>query len=114
MRSDDDRDLIEAIERSFRPEPMDAARRATFRRGLDARLARPPRVRRIALPGLAVAAAAAALWLAIPIAPAPSPSEEAAFSAFVDPDDESARSDDYLPEDYVVLASLLELDPADR
>jgi hypothetical protein len=114
MRPDPDRDLIEAIRRSLRPEPMDAARQAAFRRRVEARLARRRRVLRIAFPALAVAAAAAALWVAVARAPEPSWSGEADFSAFVDPDDATAPSDESLPEDYVLLASLLELEPAER
>jgi hypothetical protein len=114
MSPDSDRELIETIQRSYRPEPMDAARQAAFRRRLAARLARRPRAP-LALPALGAAAAALALWLALPGGTElPSPEEETVFSAFVDPDDATAPSDESLPEDYVVLASLLELESESR
>jgi len=115
MRPDDERELYETIRRSFRPEPMDAARQAVFRRRVEEGLARRPRPLRVALPALATAAAAAALWFASPTTPEPAmSSQEPALYAFVDPDDASDRADDYLPEDYIVLAGLLELESDDR
>jgi hypothetical protein len=111
MKPTDDRDLVEAIDRSFRPEPMDPIRAAAFRRRLDEKIARRRRTLRVGLPALAAAAAATALWLALPIAPEPATGDESALYAFVDPDAAGESSDDYLPADYVVLASLLELEP---
>jgi hypothetical protein len=114
MRPDDDRDLLEAIRRAFRPEPMDAARQSAFRRRLEERLARGPRALHVAAPALAVATAVAALWIAIPVAQERLATDETEFSAFVDPDPAFSPSDESLPEDYVVLASLLELDSGER
>jgi hypothetical protein len=114
MKPTDDRDLVEAIDRSFRPEPMDPIRAAAFRRRLEERLARRPLASRLRFPAVAATAAVAtamAVWLALPLEPRTTNGEENGLSAFVDPDATADRSDDYLPEDYVVLASLLELEP---
>ena len=113
----EDRSWIETVERELRPEPLDARRALAFRRELEERLARRDARVGLAWPALATAAAAAALalWLVRPVAPTPksvtSPETEvAAVDAWVDPDGagELGAAEDYLPGDYLVLATLLD------
>jgi len=113
----EDRPWIDAMDRELRPAPMDARRALAFRRALEERLARGDARRRLAWPTLATVAAAAALalWLVRPTGTTPNgvgdTTEVAAVDAFVDPDadaGELADAADYLPGDYLVLATLLD------
>lgn len=128
--SPEDRRLIDAISGNLRPQPMDATRRAVFRRKLEERIERRAHAPWLAGLALAATAAAAAVlwisWLAMSQAPGPEPVEVAApvesatqdeevpvLHAFVEPEaygDENSEPQGYLPDDYLVLASLLDLD----
>jgi hypothetical protein len=109
---DEDRELVELIAASYRPAPMSPARQAAFRRSLEARLSR--RVRLSGLPAFAVAASAAllaVLWIGAPRSGGPGGEPAArrigrapSLYAFVDGD-----SDEFLPDDYLVLASVFEV-----
>jgi hypothetical protein len=125
---EEDRRLVDTIAQGLRPEPMDPARRAAFRRALDRRLERRMRTRRgVALAALASGAAAWLVWLAKPTgSPEPrtatpqsaaAPAQPSMLLAFVAPDeysDERVEPDAYLPREYAALAHLLELDDAGR
>lgn len=124
-----DRRVIAAVAKRFRPEPMSPARQAAFRRRIEERL--PPRQRfsweAAALVG-AAAAAAALLWISstsVPEAPpmpvaASQPSSlqseenigDALLAAAEEDGDTTLSEDDYLPRDYIVLASYLEVESA--
>jgi hypothetical protein len=114
----EDRSWIETVERELRPVPMDARASLAFRRGLEERLARRDARRRFVIPVLlnAAAAAAAVFWLLRADAPTPigvgrDDAQIAEVDAWVDPDaDGGALGDaaDYLPGDYLVLATLLD------
>ena len=118
----EDRELIDAIEAGLRPRPMDPVRAARFRRAVEERLERPRTRWRAGLVVAAPAAAGAALWLAIPDAPSPAPTEVAVeepeandevsplLYADAEAYDQSLTPEDYLPEDYLALASVLDLD----
>ena len=119
----EDRDLIDAIEAGLRTAPMDPVRAARFRRAVEERLERPrERWRAGFAVTLATAAAAAALWMTIPDAPSPVATDVAVESetdevspllyAEAGPEayGESLAPEDYLPEDYLALASVLGLD----
>lgn len=112
----EERKLIEAIDQSFRPEPMTDLQQAAFRRELTQRRERRTRVRRASFAVAATAAAAVLLWIANapsqrPVRTTPEIANgepEAPFVyAFVAPD--QAVSGNYLPDDYAALASLLGL-----
>jgi len=126
----DDRDarFAERLAFHYRPEPLSPRARARFDAALHARLERPP-ARPAWLPGLAgVAAALALLWWAWP-APAPEGnalgSAPAALAADARADveqpgetdwqadvlltdaDSSLDEEEYLPDDYLVIAYAL-------
>jgi len=108
----EDRRWVDALGEAFRPEPMDLGRARAFQRQLDARLQRRRRLILAAGPALALATGAAALWLYVRAQP-PAVAEPAApaLYAFADPDAVAAdlvEPEAYLPDDYQVLASLLE------
>lgn len=111
-----DRRMIRAIDAALRPPAFDRARELAFARALAQRLERRASVRRWTAPVLATAAAAlAALWLGWPSARAPqleqeTALEDAALYAFIDPDAESAEGETptYLPDDYRLLAQLVD------
>jgi hypothetical protein len=111
-RDDEDRRLIDAIDRAFRPEPMSPARRAAFRTALDARIEQRARGKRWLVSGLAASAAAAlALWIARPDATTPVPPNESGSElyAFIDP--EVPEYTRYLPDDYQALALMIGAEP---
>ena len=124
IMSPEDKRLIEAIAAEYRPEPMGAVQQAAFRRRLEERLERSSRLRWA--PGLALAATAiaAVLWFNAPRGEAPSGTPVIAANqalgpvlyAFVDPSDYDAdrlRARDFLPDDYLALASALDV-PVDN
>jgi hypothetical protein len=109
----EDRRWVEAVGDAFRPEPLEAQRAAAFQGRLLERIERRRRVVRIAAPALALAAGALALWFSVAEPPAQANGSETLLYAFADPDGIAAdlvEPDDYLPEDYRALASLLESD----
>jgi len=111
-RAPEDGRLIDAVERAFRPDPMDPARRAAFRSALEARLERRARGGRWLASGVAAAAAAAvALWIARPedATPVQASASGAELYAFIDP--EVPEYTRYLPDDYQALALMIETDP---
>jgi hypothetical protein len=124
-----DRRLIDAIARTFRPDPVDPARRAAFRREIEERLERPDGRAwewAIALATTSVAAVFFWLWFAsVPQGPpaetaateerAPAAGEDQDLYAFTDPDDDgdAAEPEDYLPDEYLALASYLDAAAAD-
>ena len=118
----EDRQLIEAIANDYQPMPMDAVRQAVFRRRLEERLERRARIpwRAAFAGGAMLATAAAVLWLTTLPGESPEavrvasvPQEEAPLLyAFVDPDDyggDRLEAQDFLPDDYVALADVLEV-----
>lgn len=112
----DDRRWIEVVDGAFRPEPMDSVRASAFERRLSERLEHRARMLWIAGPALVLATGAAALWLYTGrVATAPSADRSApTFYAFADPDVATAdlvEPDDYLPDDYRALASIIESEP---
>lgn len=111
-----DRRLIDRIAAAYEPNPMDAARAAAFRRRLAARLEPRPLIPwRTVCAVAATAVAAAVLWLVVPYhgpsAPQVASQPEAPLLyAFVDPDDyggDRLQPADFLPDDYVSLAGML-------
>jgi hypothetical protein len=109
----EDRRWVEAVGDAFRPEPLEAQRASAFQRRLVERIERRRRVVRIAAPALALAAAVLVLWFSVAEPPAQANGGETLLYAFADPDGIAAdlvEPDDYLPEDYRALASLLESD----
>jgi len=110
----EDRGWVEAVGAAFRPEPMDARRASAFSRALDARIAQRRRIVQVTTPALALAAGALALWFSVAEPPTVEANgSETLLYAFADPDGVAAdlvEPDDYLPEDYRALASLLESD----
>jgi hypothetical protein len=112
----EERRWIDALGAAFRPEPMDRRRAGAFQRQLDARLERRRLWVRGAVPALALASGAAALWLYVAAsAPAPETGASASLYAFADPDAVAAdlvEPEAYLPDDYRLLASLMEEEPA--
>jgi hypothetical protein len=112
----DERRWIDALGEAFRPEPMERARASAFRRALEERIERRRRRMRVGAPLLALASGAAALWLYV-AAPAPvaEPVAGASLYAFADPDSASADlapPEGYLPDDYRLLASLIDEESA--
>lgn len=110
-QSAEDRRLIEAIDRAFRPEPMSPARRAAFRTALDTRLERRSRGRWLAPGAAATAAAALALWIARPedAVPVQAHASGSELYAFIDP--EVPEYTRYLPDDYQALALMIDTEP---
>jgi len=111
-QDDEDRRLIDAIDRAFRPDPMSPARRAAFRTALDARLERRARGGRWLVSGVAATAAAAlAVWIARPEAATPehAGASSSELYAFIDP--EVPEYTRYLPDDYQALALMIEPEP---
>jgi hypothetical protein len=113
----EDRRLIDAIAEHTQPRPMTPARLAAFNRALE----RPAAwhvglFRPLAYAGAAVATAALALWIGGPVR-APSVQTPvdadagAALQALVDSDD--ADADAVLPDDYLMLASVLDVPVGD-
>lgn len=110
----DERRWLDALGEAFRPEPLDRARESAFRRALAERMERRRRRIRVGAPLLALASSAAALWLYV-AAPAtvaePSATAAASLYAFADPDSafaDLAPAEGYLPDDYRMLASLID------
>lgn len=115
----EERSLIDAIDASFRPAPADALRAARFAQAVERRIERHRRMRRIALPAGAVAAAALAalLWSVFSTTPARDDLDPTLLQAFADPQLDASdwsAADDYLPDDYRALASLMEADEQQR
>ena len=115
-----DRDWIAAIDRSYRPEPMNAWRQAAFQAELGKRVRESRRVRRNWLALAASATAALALWLATQRVDRPASSDPLANEsdssmpvvyAFVTPERYGAS---LLPDDYAELASVLGLEDSGR
>ena len=131
----DDRRLVELIDKHSQPKPMSRGEQVAFRVAVEERLEQPSPLRwRAGLALAATAAIAAAIWLgsgpspanapveiareAVPAAPpetvAAAPEvddmEEAPFLAsFADPDEAlEVDDDDSLPDDYMVLASMVD------
>jgi hypothetical protein len=124
ITSPEDRRLIEAIAKEYQPGPMDALQQAAFRRRLGQRLERRGRLQWMPAFALAATAVAAVLWLTIPHGSQPKgsriaaagQSETSVLYAFVDPDDYDGsrlQPKDFLPDDYVALASALDV-PVDN
>lgn len=111
--TDEDRNWIAAVDEAYRPPAMNAAQRVAFHERLEARL-RSRRTLRAAwlVPALA-GATALAVWLALPETPQPTDIEEPALYAFIDPSVATEEQGEYLPDDYVALAALLEIDAAE-
>jgi len=113
-------ELIELIGAALLPAPADARGAARFARELEQRIERRRRVRSLALPAaaLATAALAALLWSKTVGAPEPGIEGATLLQAFADPHPGDAtewqENDDYLPDDYRALASLMETSPAPR
>jgi hypothetical protein len=125
----DDRRLIERIAEDLRPEPMDAIRQVQFRLGVEERLERASFAwwRGAAL--VLAAAALAVVWLSAPARREAPPAEVAGIErisapdpdapvleALLDPDAASVEEtppEEYLPRDYLVLASYLDGTAAD-
>jgi len=116
----EDRRLIETIAQDYRPEPMDATRQAVFRRRLEERLAGRARFPWRAALAVAATAAAAVLWFTLPHGGQPDVSRNASAEraeapllfAFVDPDGddpERLQPKEFLPDDYAVLANVLDV-----
>lgn len=120
----EERRLIDAIAEGLRPEPMGPARQAAFRRALEARLERRRFASRwIALGAAATAAAAVSALLLLSRAPerparrAAVPAEEkpleqnvSMYDALVASGEYGGEGPDpraYLPDDYLVLATLV-------
>jgi hypothetical protein len=108
--SDEDRSWIDAVDEAYRPPAMDASRRVAFHEGVEARLRRGRATWLV--PALS-AATALAVWLALPETPQPTDGGEPALYAFIDPSLATEDQGEYLPDDYVALAALLEIDAAE-
>lgn len=109
----DERELIALIDTALRPEPADAAQPARFTRGLERRIAQRARLRRAALRGgaLAACALAALLWSARARPPVAAAGPTSLLHAFADPRASGWEdSNEYLPDDYPLLASWPESD----
>ena len=114
--SSEDRRWVELTRELFAPEPMDPLHARAFERRLFARLEPRSRLRWLAAPLVAAALGALALWLSSePTPPAAQPAA-ATLHAFADPDAGIAlvEPDDYLPDDYLALASFVEPDSQER
>ena len=110
--SPEERSLVEWIDASFRPAPADTASAAGLVQRIERRIEQRRRVRLVALPLAALAAGvlAALLWSAPSSTPGVNGAEGTLLQAFADPPaaaDEMAELDDYLPDDYRALASLM-------
>jgi hypothetical protein len=104
-----DRRWVEALGEAFRPEPLDRARANAFDRRLEERILHRRLRIRIAVPAFAFGAGALALWLSFGT-PAPTPAP-ASLAAFTDPAEATAdlmEPQAYLPDDYRMLALLIE------
>jgi hypothetical protein len=127
--STDDRHLIDRIAAGLRPAPLDAVRQVQFRVGVEERLERGSFAW---WPGAVLVLAAAALavvWLSAPALREAPPAEVAGIErssapdpdapvldALLDPDAagvEETPPEEYLPQDYLVLASYLDGTAAD-
>lgn len=123
----EDARLIDAIDRGYRPSAENRLREAAFLQAVEARLERRP-VHRFGA-GFAVAAlalAVAGIWLAVPGAFAPAPIEIAAVedaspgsdsvaqpfdvaeAVLAVESDEIVEAPDYLPGEYLLLASFVD------
>ena len=122
----DDRRFIRRMAKHYAPQPLSAARRATFDRTLEERLtdsARPPFLRPASI--LISICAALLLWFALPSQQASSPN----FKVLTPPSAptplaqdttshstllaytyyQSEAQDDFLPAEYIALADAFEL-----
>jgi hypothetical protein len=122
--SPEDKRLIEAVTAEYRPEPMNAIQQAAFRRRLEERLERRSRLRWAPGFALAATAIAAVVWFTAPRGEQPGSSPVVATNqapvpvlyAFVDPSDydgDRLQARDFLPDDYLALASALDV-PVDN
>lgn len=111
----EDEQLVRVIAEAYVPAPMSRARQVAFRRGVETRL--DWRTRFLPLPVFAIAATATlalVLWFGLPrsdtadggAAVARRVAQDPTLYAFVDVD---ADTDEFLPDDYLVLANALEL-----
>lgn len=127
MNSHDERDRelapgerrwVDELGRAFRPEPMDRGRASAFQRRLETKLERRRLLLRTAAPALALATGAAALWLYVSAqTPAAEQGALASLYAFADPDEVAAdlvEPQGYLPDEYRMLASLIEDEAGER
>jgi len=110
-----ERRLVAQIAEHYRPRPMTAARQVAFGRALDRRLAQAAGAGRGATYAAAlVATAALVLWLAGPVRPPGGATPSAApprpaLHALVDPDAYEAEAEELLPEEYRLLARVLDV-----
>jgi hypothetical protein len=111
--TDEDRNWIAAVDEAYRPPEMTAAQRVDFRERLEARLWRRRALRAAWLVPALTGATALGVWLALPEAPQPTDVSEAPLYAYIDPSAATEEQGEYLPEDYVALAALLEIDAAE-
>ena len=111
---DTDREWIAAVDDSYRPEPMDARRRARFHVSLLERLVERQRVRRHWIGVAAGATAALVLWLGTARVDrsvredslaADDPATPVVY-AFIEPE---SYGEALLPDDYAALAEVLEI-----
>ena len=117
--TEEDLRLARAIGAAFEPESMDARRRLAFRRGIDERIASRQRSARTATLGLVASAAVATLlWIVVPRSTTPPPVVDSSATASlasvlstIEDADDAGAPEDYLPDDYVVLASYFDVSP---
>jgi hypothetical protein len=119
----EDRRLIEAIADAWVPDAVDPRRQAAFRRRLEERLdGRERSPGRVALAAAGAVVTGAMLWaLMSPPAGRDTRSaggtatlDDALIYAFVDPDAYDGRDrPEFLPDDYLLLASVLDVRLAD-
>jgi hypothetical protein len=110
----EERSLVEWIDAAFRPAASDGQGKRFVRR-IERRIERRRRVQRVALPAVALAASALAalLWSLSSQTASVDGAEGTLLQAFADPPagtDEMVEPDDYLPDDYRALASLMQDD----